>query len=166
MRHATIALLLLWLCGHAPPAAALSDAPLRILTSYIETNGNCGEQISDWNRKNASRVIAGEIPREFFYRVLGYIDWGGCGRPYFKPIFIELQKVWKIYSNGQVSEQEYDAKESELINLLFAALRAGENGPALVRRYEQRIAAKLIRLDPERQYFNCTYFGEQPKCAD
>ncbi len=34
------------------------------------------------------------------------------------------------------------------------------------QRYEQTIAAKLIRLEPERQFFNCTYFGDQPKCTD
>lgn len=166
MRYPPIALLLVWLCGYPLPAAALSDAPLRVLTSYIESNDRCSEQISDWNRKNGKRAISGELPREFFYRVLGFLDWGGCGRPYFKPIFIELQKAWKIYSKGLVSEAEYEAKESELINLLFAALRAGSDGDALVKRYENRIAAKLIRLEPERQYFNCTYFGDQPKCTD
>jgi hypothetical protein len=165
MRYATIALLLTWLCSHALPAAALSDAPLRVLTSYIEGNVRCSEQISEWNRKNGSRAVNGELSRDFFYRVLGFLDWGECGRPYFKPIFIELQKAWTIYSKGLVSEQEYAAKESELIDLLFAALRS-EDGSALVQRYEQRIAAKLIHLEPERQYFNCTYFGDQPKCSD
>lgn len=165
MRYPTIALLLALLGAHAPSAAALSDAPLRILTSYIERNNNCSEQISDWNRKNGSRAIRGEISRDFFYRVLGFLDWGECGRPYFKPVFIELQKAWKIYAQGQVSEQQYEAKENELINLLFSALRSPDGG-ALVRRYEQRIAGKLIALEPERQYFNCTYFGDQPKCTD
>lgn len=166
MRHLPITLLFVWLCGNPLPAAALTDAPLRVLTSYIENNARCSEQISDWNRKNGSRAISGELSREFFYRVLGFLDWGECGRPYFKPIFIELQKVWKIYSKGLVSEAEYEAKESELINLLFAALNAGDEGPAMVKRYENRIAAKLIRLEPEHQYFNCTYFGDQPKCTD
>lgn len=165
MRYPTIALLCLWLYGHALPAAALSDAPLRVLTSYIENNQRCSEQISDWNRKNGNRAVSGELSRDFFYRVLGFLDWGECGRPYFKPIFIELQKAWKIYSKGLVTEAEYEAKESELINLLFAALRS-DDGSALVKRYENRIAAKLIRLEPERQYFNCTYFGDQPKCTD
>ena len=165
MRYATIALLLAWLCSHALPAAALSDAPLRILTSYIESNARCSEQISEWNRKNGSRAVNGELSRDFFYRVLGFLDWGECGRPYFKPIFIELQKAWKIYAQGLVSEQAYEAKETELINLLFAALRADDGG-ALVQRYEQRITGKLMRLEPERQYFNCTYFGDDPKCAD
>lgn len=165
MRHLLIALLIISLGGLVRPAAALSDAPLQVLTSYIESNG-CGEQVVDWTRKNGSRVLSGELSRDFFYRVLGFIDWGSCGRPYFKPIFIELQKAWKIYSKGQVTEAEYTAKESELINLLFAALRAGGDGEAMVRRYEQRIAGKLIRLEPERQFFNCTYFGEQPKCVD
>lgn len=166
MRTPSIALLALWLCGHSLPAAALTDAPLRVLTSYIENNARCSEQIADWNRKNGNRALSGELSREFFYRVLGFLDWGACGRPYFKPIFIELQKAWKIYTKGLVSEQEYEAKENELINLMFAALNAGDQGDAMVKRYESRIAAKLIRLEPERQYFNCTYFGEQPKCTD
>lgn len=166
MRYPSIALLLAWLCGYSLPAAALSDAPLRVLTSYIESNARCSEQISDWNHKNGSRAVSGELSRDFFYRVLGFLDWGECGRPYFKPIFIELQKAGKIFSKGLVTEAEYEAKEAELINLLFAALRAGSDGDALVKHYEQRIAAKLIRLEPERQYFNCTYFGDQPKCAD
>jgi hypothetical protein len=165
MRYATIALLLAWLCSHALPAAALSDAPLRVLTSYIESNARCSEQISEWNRKNGSRAVNGELSRDFFYRVLGFLDWGDCGRPYFKPVFIELQKAWKIYAQGLVSEQAYEAKETELINLLFAALRSAD-GSALVQRYEQRITGKLMRLEPERQYFNCTYFGDDPKCTD
>lgn len=148
------------------PAFALSDAPLRVISSYIDSNANCSEQIADWNRKNGKRAIAGEISREFYYRVLGFLDWGACGRPYFKPIFIELQKAWTIYSNRRVTEAEYTAKEAELINLLFSALQAGDAGEAMVRRYEQTIAAKLIRLEPERQFFNCTYFGDQPKCTD
>ncbi|MBS1144058.1 MAG: hypothetical protein H6R14_1464 [Proteobacteria bacterium] len=158
--------LLLGLSGYAGAAFALSDAPVRILSSYIESNPNCPEQISEWNQKNGKRAIAGEIPRDLYYRVLGYMDWGSCGRPYFKRIFIELQKVWTIYSKGLVSESEYSAKESELINLLFATLQAGEQGEAMVRRYEQNIAARLFRLEPERQYFNCTFFGDQPKCTD
>lgn len=159
-------LLFIWLCGLSAPALALNEAPLRILSSYIESNANCSEQITDWNRKNGKRAIAGEISREFYYRVLGFLDWGACGRPYFKPVFIELQKAWTIYSNRRVSEAEYTAKEAELINLLFSALQAGDAGEAMVRRYEQSIAAKLIRLEPERQFFNCTYFGDQPKCTD
>ena len=160
------ALLLAWLCAFSAPVFALNEAPLRIISSYIDTNPNCSVQITEWNRKNGSRAISGELSRDFFYRVLGFLDWGECGRPYFKPIFIELQKAWKIYSKGLVTEAEYEAKEAELINLLFAALRAGDDGAAMVKRYENRIAAKLIRLEPERQYFNCTYFGDQPKCTD
>jgi len=165
MRKTPIILLSIWLFAYAQPADALSDAPLRVLTSYIENN-RCGEQITEWNRKNGSRMLNGELSRDFFYRVLGFLDWGECGRPYFKPVFIELQKAWKIYSKELVSEQQYETKEAELIDLLFTALRAGSGGEALVKAYEQRIAAKLFRLEPERQYFNCTYFGELPKCAD
>lgn len=160
------ALLLTWLCALSAPALALNEAPLRILSSYIESNPNCSEQITEWNRKNGRRAIAGEISREFYYRVLGFLDWGACGRPYFKPVFIELQKVWMIYSKHLVTEAEYNAKEGELINLLFSAIQAGDEGEAMVRRYQQNIAAKLIRLEPERQFFNCTYFGDQPKCND
>lgn len=158
--------LLIGLSGYAGAAFALSNAPLQILSSYIESNPNCPEQLTEWNQKNGKRVVAGEIPRDLFYRVLGYMDWGSCGRPYFKRIFIELQKVLMIYSKGLVSESEYNAKESELINLLFASMQAGEQGEAMVRHYEQNISARLFRLEPERQYFNCTYFGDQPKCTD
>lgn len=165
-RLISFALLLVWLGGFSSSVHALNDAPLRILSSYIDSNPNCSEQISDWNRKNGKRAIAGEISREFYYRVLGFLDWGACGRPFFKPVFIELQKAWTIYSKQQVTEAEYNAKEAELVNLLFSALQAGEAGEAMVRRYEQTIAAKLIRLEPERQFFNCTYFGNQPKCTD
>lgn len=165
MRTVISILFLVGLCSQAPPATALSNAPLQILTSYIESNPRCSEQISEWNGKNGHRAIKGEISRDFFYRVLGFLDWGECGRPFFKPVFIELQKAWKIYAKGLVSEEEYEAKERELINLLFAAMRADDGG-ALVRRYEHRITAQLMRLVPERQYFNCTYFGDQPKCTD
>jgi len=161
-----LTLLLIWLNGYSGAALALNDAPLRILSSYIESNPNCPEQITEWNLKNGKRVISGEIPRNLFYRVLGYMDWGVCGRPYFKQIFAELQKVWTIYTKGLVTESEYNAKESELINLLFTSMQAGQQGEAMVRRYEQNIAAKLFQLEPERQYFNCTYFGDQPKCTD
>lgn len=161
-----VALLIICLSGYSNAAFALNDAPLRILSSYIESNPNCPEQITEWNLKNGKRAIAGEIPRDLYYRVLGYMDWGTCGRPYFKRIFIELQKVLMIYSKGLVSESDYNTKESELINLLFASMQAGEQGEAMVRRYEQNISARLFRLEPERQYFNCTYFGEQPKCTD
>lgn len=160
------ALLLVWLGAFSAPALALNEAPLRIISSYIDSNPNCSEQITEWNKKNGKRAIAGEISREFYYRVLGFLDWGACGRPYFKPVFIELQKVWMIYSKGLVSEAEYNAKEGELINLLFAAIQAGDQGEAMVRRYQQNISARLIRLEPERQFFNCTYFGDQPKCND
>lgn len=165
-RLAALLFLLIALYCSAPPALALNEAPLRILSSYIETNYNCSEQITEWNRKNGKRAIAGEISREFYYRVLGFLDWGACGRPFFKPVFIELQKAWAIFAKQRVSEEQYNAKESELINLLFAALQAGDAGEAMVRRYEQTMAAKLIRLEPERQFFNCTYFGDQPKCTD
>src|SRR6185369_1673482 len=66
MRYPSIALLLVWLCGYPLPAAALSDAPLRVLTSYIESNSRCSEQIADWNRKNGNRAISGELTRDFF----------------------------------------------------------------------------------------------------
>jgi hypothetical protein len=161
-----LTLFLSWMIGYSSTVFALSDAPLRILSSYIASNHKCSEQITEWNLKNGQRAIAGEISRDLYYRVLGYMDWGACGRPYFKRIFIELQKVWMIYSKGLAKESEYIAKESELINLLFASMQAGEQGEAMVTRYEQNIAGKLFRLEPERQYFNCTYFGDQPKCTD
>ena len=166
VKHIPLTLLIIWLYGYSSAVFALSDAPLRILSSYIESNHNCPEQITEWNLKNGKRAVAGEISRDLYYRVLGYMDWGTCGRPYFKRIFIELQKVWMIYAKGLVTESEYIAKESELINLLFASMQAGEHGEAMVRRYEQNISAKLFQLEPERQYFNCTYFGDQPKCTD
>jgi hypothetical protein len=154
------------LSGLALPAQAVSTAPLQIINAYIESNGNCSETVVDWNRKYNPRAVSGDVQRIFYYRVLAYIDWGNCGRPYFKRIFSELQKVWIIYDRQLASDSEIESKESELINLLFAALRAGELGVTLVDRYEQRIAAHLMTLPQDRQYFNCTMFGDSPRCMD
>ena len=59
-----LSLLLFWLFSYSSTVFALSEAPLWILSSYIESNHNCPEQISEWNLKNGKRVVAGEIPRD------------------------------------------------------------------------------------------------------
>jgi len=153
------------LCGGSA-SAAVSTAPLLALNAYIEGSGNCDERAVEWNRKYNARTIAGEVSRAFYYRVIGYQEWGDCGRPYFKDIFGELQKIWLIFGKGRVSEAEIEAKESELINLMFAALKAGNRGGALVQRYERQTTIRLINLVPDRQYFNCTFFGDNAQCTD
>jgi len=167
MRPFSAILLVSLFCGCLAPASAVSSAPLQVLNAYIEgSRSSCDERLVEWNRKYNARTIAGEVPRVFYYRVIGFLDWGDCGRPYFKDIFSELQKIWLIFGKGLVSEAEIEAKESELINLLFAALDAGSQGAALIQRYERQTTARLLKLEPERQYFNCTFFGEKARCTD
>jgi hypothetical protein len=159
-------LLLVWLLGHMDLAGAVSDAPLRALNAYIEQNGTCSEQLIEWNRRYNPRTVAGETSRNFYYRVLGYQDWGRCGRPYFRSILGELQKIWIIFAKGQVSEAEFEAKEAELINLWFTALKDEKNGEQIVQAYESKTATRLIGLVPPKQFFNCTFFGDQAHCTD
>ena len=166
MRFNSILLLAIWLFGVSPPASALQAGPLQVLNTYIEGSGRCSENLIEWNRKNNARAISGEISRVFYYHVIGFQEWGACGQPFMKEIFSELQKVWLIFSRGLVSETAAETKEAELINLLFAALRAGDQGNELVNRYIRQTTSKLMNLEPERQYFNCTYFGDQPVCSD
>lgn len=154
------------LCGGSAPASAVSTAPLLTLNAYIEGSGHCDERVVEWNRKYNARTIAGEVSRVFYYRVIGFQEWGDCGRPFFKDIFNELQKIWLIFAKGRVSAAEIEAKENELINLMFAALNAGNQGSALIQRYERQTTARLMNLVPERQYFNCTFFGENVQCTD
>lgn len=166
MRSFPAWLLMTWLFGHACTAAAVSDAPLRALNAYIEQSGNCSEQLVAWNRQYSPKAIAGQTSRAFYYRVLGYQEWGQCGRPFFRAILSELQKVSIIFSKGLASENEFEAKEAELINLWFAALKDEQRGVQMVQAYESRTAARLINLVPPKQYFNCTFFGDQARCAD
>jgi hypothetical protein len=166
MRFFPTPLLAIWLGLVATPALAQQAAPLQVLNAYIEGNDQCSADLIRWNRKYNARTIAGEVPRVFYYRAIGFQEWGACGRPYFKNIFSELQKIWLIHAAGQVSQAELDTKEAELFDLMFAALAAGDRGAAMVERYEQQTTARLMNLVPEHQFFNCTYFGQQPKCMD
>lgn len=151
--------------GQITFAAALSNAPLYVLNAYIEQNGTCPELLVNWNRKYHPKVLLGEVPRAFYYRVLGYSEWGACLRRPLQTVFGELQKVAIIYEMGAVSQAEVEAKETELINLLFSALADKDNGDQMVRDYESTTAARLFQLVPEKQFFNCTYFGDKPLCA-
>jgi hypothetical protein len=157
-------LLALALLALAGSASALSTAPLLALNSYIEQDGRCPEQLLDWNRKYNPQTVAGESPRTFYYRVLAYSDWGACGQPWFKPLFSELQKIWLIHAQGLVSDTEVESKENELINLFFSAL-ANHNGDELIHRYETVTTTRLMNLVPEKQFFNCTFFGKQARCT-
>jgi hypothetical protein len=159
--------LILWLSTISYSfATSLPIAPLLVLNAYIEGNGRCSTELIEWNRKYNARTIAGDISRVFYYRAISFQEWGGCGQPYMKIVFAELQKIWLIFNQGIVSEAEIEAKEAELINLLFTALASGTNGNELVQRYEQRTHSRLMGLEPERQYFNCTFFGDQPQCLN
>ncbi|MGE5471416.1 MAG: hypothetical protein ACM3X0_11515 [Bacteroidota bacterium] len=154
------------LLGIASPAAAVpSTAPLAILNAYVENNGRCPDDLIAWNRKYNARTIAGEVSRIFYYRAIGNQEWGACGRPFFKSIFSELQKIWLVFAQGDVTEAEIEAKEDEIFNLMFAALAAGSEGGELVQRYEQRTTSRLMSQTPERQYFNCTFFGDRVRCV-
>lgn len=166
MRPISICLLAIWLWGLATPAAALPTASLQVLNAYIESSGQCSENLVEWNRKYNARTVAGEVSRVFYYRAIALQEWGACGRPYFKKVFGELQKIWLIFAQGKVSEAEITAKESEVINLLFSALEAGSDGGQMVERYEQRTNWRLMNLVPEQHYFNCTFFAEKARCTD
>lgn len=166
MRLTPVYLLAIWLGAVATPAAALPTAPLQVLNAYIEASGNCSPNLVEWNRKYNARTITGEVLRTFYYRAISFQEWGACGRPYFRNIFSELQKIWLIHALGRASEAEVEAKEAELINLMFAALTAGNEGEQMVQNYEQQTTARLMGLVPERQFFNCTFFAKQPKCTD
>jgi hypothetical protein len=160
------ALLFATMLGSSSAAIAdVSTTPLHLINGYIESAGDCSERIVEWNRKYNQKAISGEVSRIFYYRVISFQEWGPCGRPYFKNIFNELQKIWGIYSTNQVTDAELAAKEAELLKLFFAALAAGNQGAEMVARYEQDTAWRLTQLIPDRQFFNCTYFGDQPKCA-
>jgi hypothetical protein len=166
MRFISICLLTAWLWGLATPAGALPTAPLHVLNAYIEGSSQCSEQLVEWNRKYNARTVAGEVPRIFYYRAVALQEWGACGRPYFKKVFGELQKIWIIFGRGGVTEAEVTAKEAELFNLMFSALEAGSQGGEMVERYEQLTTSRLMNLVPERQYFNCTFFANKAKCTD
>ena len=166
MRSTSKRLIAAWLWLAAGSAAALSDAPLLALNAYFENTAQCSDIVRDWNRKYVKETLAGQTSRGFYYRVLGYIDWGLCNQPYIRPLFAELQKAWGIYEKGLVSEPEYTAKEAELISLFFAALREGKNGERFIQEYEANTASRLFDLAPSRQYFNCTFFGGWPRCLD
>jgi len=166
MRAISSYLLAICLCALAAPAIALPTAPLEVLNAYIEGNGHCSPDLIAWNRKYIARAITGEVSRIFYYRVVALQEWGDCGQPFVKKVFGELQKIWIIHSQGKVSDAEAESKEAELIDLLFSALASGNKGGDLVQRYEQRTTWRLMRLEPEHQFFNCTFFGERPKCAD
>lgn len=159
-------LLLLWLATHAPLAAAVSDAPLQAINTYIEHTGNCPAQLVEWNRRYSKETLTGATTRDFYYRVLSFSDWGDCGRPFLRSILVELQRAWIFFTKGIVSEVEFEAKERELVELFFAAVKDGKQGASMVRAYEAAIAARLNDLDPPRQYFSCTYFGQRPYCLD
>ena len=135
-------------------------------TRNLVGNARCSENLVEWNRKYNARAISGDVSRVFYYHVISFQEWGQCGQPYMKEIFSELQKSWLIFSRRHVSEAAAETKEAELIGLLFAAIRAGEQGSELVNRYIRQTTSKLMNLEPERQYFNCTYFGDQPACTD
>jgi len=159
-------LLLICLWGYTCTAAAVSSAPLYALNAYIERSGACSPQLVEWNRTYSGSTIAGETSRDFYYRVLGYMEWGPCGRPFFRPLLAELQKVWNLFSKGLVTEAEFEAKEAELIKLFFAAAEDRKRGEQMVREYESSTAVRLLNLVPTRQYFNCTFFGEKARCLD
>jgi len=159
-------LLLICLWGYTCTAAAVSNAPLYALNAYIEGSGACSPQLVEWNRAYSGSAIAGETSRGFYYRVLGYMEWGSCGRPSFRPVLAELQKVWNIFSKGRVTEAEFEAKEAELIKLLFAAPEDSQRSEQMVQEYEATTAVRLLKLVPTRQYFNCTFFGEKARCVD
>lgn len=160
-------LFLAWLWGYTTLAAAVSNAPLLALGAYIENPANrCSSRIVEWNREYGQKAVSGETPRSFYYRVLGYQDWGECGRAYFRIVFDEFVKVWNMFSLGVVSEDEFEAKEAELINLFFAAAKDLKGGERLIQEYQRSISARLIDLEPPRQFFDCTFFGEQHRCLD
>ncbi|RIX46052.1 MAG: hypothetical protein D3M94_10070 [Rhodocyclales bacterium GT-UBC] len=161
-RQTILALALLASTQVAWPA---SSAPLLAINAYIEKNGDCSADFLAWNRRYSPRAISGESTRTFYYQALSYLDWGRCSRPFFRAIFSELHKVWLIRAKGYVSEEQAEAKEAELINLFFSALD-NDQGNDMVRNYEARTAARLSRLEPEKQFFNCTFFGQQAYCAD
>lgn len=145
-------------------ALAVSNGPLEAITAYIDGSGTCAADFIEWNRKYAGKAMAGETSREFYYRALNNQNWGQCGRPYFRPIFNELQRAWAFFSRGLVTEAQFEAKETELINLFFAALADDSRGAQMVQTYEARIAVRLINLNPPRQYSNCTFFDDQLRC--
>lgn len=159
-------LLIIVLWGPAFSVCAVSDAPLRAINAYIEQAGHCSENLVAWNRVYNAETIAGTTARSFYYRVISFQEWGACGRPFFQPIFSELQKVSLMFSEGLASDAEFEAKEMELINLFFAALKDQKRGAAMVRLYQSNIAGRLLDLDPPLQSFDCTFFGDQPRCRE
>lgn len=155
-----------WLWGYASLAAAVSSAPLQAINSYIQNSGNCSERVVEWDKEYGEKAVNGETSRDFYYRVLDFLDWGQCGKPFFRPVISELRKVWIIYARGKVSEAEFEAKEAELVNLLFAAMKDEARGAQMVRAYQARMTSRLINLDMPKQYTNCTFFGDKPGCMD
>lgn len=149
-----------------PTLAQVSDVPLRTLGAYIEQAGNCSPDLVKWNRDYLPGTETGETPRDFYYRVLSYTSWGDCGRSFLPPVLAELARSWRFYAKGLVSAAQFEAKETELINLFFAALKDNKNGARRVAEYERAIATRLYDLNPPRDYSNCTFFGDQLRCMD
>lgn len=146
------------------PATRLSTAPLQALAAYIELSGTCSRNLVEWNREYGARAMMGETSRAFYFRVLSYLDWGNCGRDFFPPVFHELLKSAEIFAQGSVSAAEFEAKEAELVTLLFAALSKEARGMESIRDYERKTSERLIDLREPKQYFNCTFFGGTPRC--
>lgn len=108
--------------------------------------------------------MAGETPRDFYYRVLSYSEWGDCGRPFLPPVLAEPARIWRIYAKGLMSATQFEAKETEPINLFFAALKNG--GERRVADYISGITARLYDLNPPQDFANCTFSGDQLRCMD
>lgn len=166
MRPLLLALGLMTLSPAGISAPLVSPAPLLALSQYIDKEGACSESVMEWNRRHLGKVVSGESSRSFYFRAITFQNWGSCGQPFQKRVFSELQKSWQIFSLGKVTVQQYESKEMLLINLLLAALRAGADGESLVVRYEENVSSRLFELVPDLQYFNCTYFGDDPRCID
>lgn len=159
-------LLHLWSPLTLAQVSQVSDVPLRTLGAHIEQTGNCSPDLIKWNRDYLPSTVAGETPRDFYYRVLSYTEWGDCGPPFLRPVLAELARTWRFYAKDLVSAAQFEAKETELVDLFFAALKDNKNGTRRVAEYERAIAARLYNLNPPRDYSNCTFFGNQLRCME
>lgn len=165
--RACLLVILLWGQGALVSGAfAASTAPLLAIGAYIEKAPDCADQIVDWHRRYGPKALSGEITRDFYYKVLSYLDWGSCGGKFVKPLFAEMRRTWIFLGKGLITQAEADAKEEELMKIFNVATQDRPRGEALMRNYEARISARLLELDDPRQYFECTFFGTQVRCQE
>ena len=145
-------------------AQAVSDAPLQALNAYIEHAGNCSDQVVEWNRRYNPKTRAGEPPRLLLPRSR-QPGVGACGGAFFRPLLIELQKVWEIRLRARYPKPSSKPK-AQLIDLFFAALDAGPGAKTWSATRGRHRRRPPLRSGAFAAIFQLQLFGQRVRCLD